>query len=76
MVDFEDNVGAVRTSRTDRITPNTKHIDVIFHHVIMPLVANNVVGVKNIKNGLSKDRHSKEKAWARQVYFIPPRSAR
>ena len=30
---FEDNLGAVSTSRSNKITPRTKHFDIKFHHV-------------------------------------------
>ena len=42
---FEDNLGAVSTSRSNKITPRTKHIDIKFHHV-RSLVADTVVDVK------------------------------
>ena len=50
---FEDNLGAVTTSRSNKITPRTKHIDVNFHHV-RSLVADNVVDVKYIETGFRK----------------------
>ena len=45
---FEDNLGAISTSRSNKITPRTKHIDIKFHHV-GSLVADKVVDVKYIK---------------------------
>ena len=45
---FEDNLGAVTASRSNKIKPRTKHINVKFHHV-RSLVADNVVDVKYIK---------------------------
>ena len=50
---FEDNLGAVSTSRSNKITPHTKHIDIKFHH-IRSLVADKVVDVKYIKTGFQK----------------------
>ena len=45
---FEDNLGAVSTSRSNKITPRTKYIDIKFHHV-RSLVADKVVDVKYMK---------------------------
>ena len=50
---FEDNLGAVSTSRSNKITPRTKYIDIKFHHV-RSLVAGKVVDVKHIKAGFQK----------------------
>ena len=50
---FEDNLGAVSTSRSNKITPRTKYIDIKFHHV-RSLVADKVVDVKYIKTGFQK----------------------
>ena len=50
---FEDKLGAVSTSRSNKITPRTKHIDIKFHHV-RSLVASKVVDVKHIKAGFQK----------------------
>ena len=50
---FEDNLGAVSTSRSNKITPGTKHIDIKFHHV-RSLVADKVVDVKYIETGFQK----------------------
>ena len=50
---FEDNSGAVSLSRTAKITPRTKHIDVKFHHV-RSLVADGVVDVTYIKTELQR----------------------
>ena len=50
---FEGNLGAVFTSRSNKITPRTKHIDTKFHHV-RSLVADKVVDVKYIKTGFQK----------------------
>ena len=50
---FEDNLGAISTSRSNKITPRTKHIDIKFHHV-GSLVADKVVDVKYIKTGFQK----------------------
>ena len=72
---FEDNVGAVPTSRTDRITSRTKHIHVKFHHV-RSLVADNVVNVKYIETGFQKGRHFHEKLGRAKVYINPPHAAR
>ena len=41
---LEDNSGAVSISRSAKITPRTKHIDIKFHHV-RSLVADGVVDV-------------------------------
>ena len=48
---FEDNAGAVSLSKSAKITPRTKRIDVKFHHV-KSLVADGVVDVTNIKTEL------------------------
>ena len=50
---FEDNLGAVSTSRSNKITPRTKHIDIKFHRV-RSLVADKVVDVKYIMTGFQK----------------------
>ena len=50
---FEDNSGAVSLSRSAKITPRTKHIDVNFHHV-RSLVADGVVDVTYIKTELRR----------------------
>ena len=50
---FEDNLGAVSTSRSNKITPRTKYIDIKFHHV-RSLVADKVVDVKYIETGFQK----------------------
>ena len=50
---FEDNLGAVTTSRSNKVTPRTKHIDVKIHHV-RSVVADNVVDVKYIETGFQK----------------------
>ena len=50
---FEDNMSAVSTSPSNKITPRTKHIDIKFHHV-RSLVAGKVVDVKHIKAGFQK----------------------
>ena len=47
---FEDNLGAISTSRSNKITPRTKHIDIKFHHV-GSLVADKVVDAKYNKTG-------------------------
>ena len=49
----EDNMGAVRTSRTLRITPRMTHIYVISHRV-RSLVADNAVDVKYIQTSFQK----------------------
>ena len=57
---FEDNMGAVRTSRTDRITQRTKPIEkVIFHHVRL-LVANNEEDVKRTATYLKRNAFSRK----------------
>ena len=50
---FEDNSGAVSLSRSAKITPRIKHIDVKFHHV-RSLVADGVVDVTYIKTELER----------------------
>ena len=50
---FEDNSGAVSLSRSAKITPRTKHIDVNFHHV-RSLVADGVVDVTYVKTELQR----------------------
>ena len=50
---FEDNLGAVSTSRSNKNTPRTNHIGIKFHHV-RSLVADKVVDVKYIKTGFQK----------------------
>ena len=50
---FEDNQDAVALSRSNKITPRTKHTDVKFHHV-RSLVADKVVDVKYIETGFQK----------------------
>ena len=47
---FEDNLGAVSTSASNKITPRTKHIDIKFHYV-RSLVADKVVDAKYNKTG-------------------------
>ena len=53
---FEGNMGAVRTSRTsrtDRFTSRTKHIDAKFHHV-RSFFASSVVDVQCVKTSFQK----------------------
>ena len=50
---FEDNLDAVSTSRSNKITPRTKHIDIKFHHV-KSLVADEEEDVKYIRTGFQK----------------------
>ncbi|CAB1118547.1 unnamed protein product [Ectocarpus sp. CCAP 1310/34] len=50
---WEDNSGALKLTRSFRITPRTKHIDVKFHHV-RSLVTDGVVDVKQISTSLQK----------------------
>ena len=50
---FEDNSGAVSLSGSAKITPRTKHIDVMFHHV-RSLVADGVVDVTYLKTELQR----------------------
>ena len=50
---FEDNSGAVSLSRSAKIAPRTKNIDVKFHHV-RSLVADGVVDVTYIKTELER----------------------
>ena len=50
---FEDNLDAVSTSRSNKITPRTKHIGIKSHHV-RSLVASKVVDVKHIKADFQK----------------------
>ena len=50
---FEDNSGAVSLSRSAKITPCAKHIDVKFHHV-RSLVADGVVDVIYLKTELQR----------------------
>ena len=46
-------MGAESTTRSNKITPRTKHINIKFHHV-RSLVADKVVDVKYIKSGFQK----------------------
>ena len=50
---FEDNSGVVSLSRSAKIIPRIKHIDVKFHHV-RSLVADGVVDVTYIKTELRR----------------------
>ena len=50
---FENISGAVSVSRSAKITPQTEHIDVKFHHV-RSLVAEGVVDVTYIKTELQR----------------------
>ena len=58
---FGDNLGAVATSRSNKITRRTDHIIiyVIFHH-FRSLDADNVVDIKYIETGLLKCRRFHE----------------
>ena len=49
---LEDKLGAIATSRSNKITPRTKHIDVQFHRVRpLLMVSGNVVDVMYIETG-------------------------
>ena len=50
---FEDNSGVVSLSRSAKITPRTKHIDIKFHHV-RSLVVEGVVHVTYIGTELQR----------------------
>ena len=50
---FEDNSVVVSLSKSAKITPRTKHIDVKFHHV-MSLLADGVVDVTCIRTELQR----------------------
>jgi len=50
---FEDISGAVSLSKTGKVTPRTKHIDVKFRHV-RSLVQEKVVDVTYIKTNLQR----------------------
>ena len=50
---FENNSGEVSISRSSKIAPRTKHIDVKFHHV-RSLVADGVVDVTYLKTELQR----------------------
>ena len=64
---FEDNLGAVYTSQSNKVTPRTKHINIKFHHV-RSLIADKVVDVKYIKTGSKRPTFSR-RAWAHSSVF-------
>ena len=70
----EDNLGAVSTSRSSKITPRTKHVDIKFHHV-RSFVADSI-GCKVHQGRLPKGRHPHEELERTQVYFKPPHATR
>ena len=51
---FEDNLGAATTSRSNNITPRTKHKHVKFHHVRSLIADNVVVDVEHIETDFQK----------------------
>ena len=50
---FEDNLGTVSTSRSNKITPRTERIDIKFHHV-RSLIADKAVDAKYITIGFQR----------------------
>ena len=50
---FEDNTGALKLCRNDKVTSRTKHVDIKFHHV-RSLVKENVVNPTYISTDLQK----------------------